>query len=90
MKTAITHHPFTGHRAARIALALTLAVAVSLAPLRSAVANRGEGDDRGRHEQEQHRHRSHREHHPVYAPEPVYYPRHESPGVTLFLPFDIR
>lgn len=34
------------------------------------------------------RHAYHR--YPVYAPPPVYYPRHESPGISLFFPFEIR
>jgi hypothetical protein len=40
--------------------------------------DRGRSDDRRGHE-------AHRRY-PVYAPAPVYYPRHESPGISLFFP----
>jgi len=89
MNTSIANQAPTGYPFGRIALALAVGFAIGLVPLRSAIADHQDGDDRGRREHEQ-RHRSHHEHHPVYAPPSVYYPRHESPGISLFLPFDIR
>ena len=34
--------------------------------------------------------RYHYHQYPVYVPPPVYYPRHASPGITLFFPFEIH
>jgi hypothetical protein len=45
-------------------------------------------DDRYQDQRRAPRYRYHQ--YPVYVPPPVYYPRHASPGITLFFPFEIR
>ena len=48
-------------------------------------------DQHDRGYQDQRRSPRYRYHqHPVYVPPPVYYPRHASPGIALFFPFEIR
>lgn len=49
-----------------------------------------EGDRYNRSERGSEHERSHQHRYPVYAPPPAYYPRHPSPGIALFFPFEIR
>ena len=46
----------------------------------------GDGEGRGYEQQRWHT----RHYHPIYAPPPVYYHREESPGVSVFIPWDLR
>ena len=62
---------------------------------RQVQSDREHRDDRynqhDRRDQDQRRAPRYRYHqYPVYVPPPVYYPRHASPGITLFFPFEIR
>jgi hypothetical protein len=90
MKIPTLNRSLAGRRLGLIAFALALASVVSVTAVRPAVADQRDGDDRGRREHEEQRHGHRHEHHPIYAPAPIYYPRHESPGISLFLPFDVR
>ena len=74
---------------------LAAAIAISLAGLIAQPAFADHDNDRGgRDEGDRHGDRRGNEHHrsehrryPVYAPEPIYYPRQESPGINVFIPF---
>ena len=62
---------------------------------RQVQSDREHRDDRynqhDRRDQDQRRAPRYRYHqYPVYVPPPVYYPRHASPGIALFFPFEIR
>lgn len=74
----------------RLALALVFATALGALPVRSALADDHDGRNHGHERGYQHgrwdEHRRHR----IYAPPAVYYPREASPGITLFLPFEIH
>jgi hypothetical protein len=67
-------------RPGRLAASIAIAAAVAMVPIGAAFADhdrdRGRGHDRG------HDHGRYR----VYAPPTVYYPRVESPGISLFFP----
>ncbi len=79
-------------------LGVVMTAALGLAPVQQAVADDHRGDERGDDRRQHDRGRGHQEHwqsrreprYPVYIPPPVYYPRHESPGVTLVFPFELR
>ena len=68
------------------------AIAISFAGLIAAPAFADHDNDRGArggHEGDRHEERGraeHRHRYPIYAPDPIYYPRQESPGITLFIP----
>jgi len=70
-------------------------IAVSVAGLiaQPAFADGGDRGDHGDRQGDRHdergnaHHRSERHHYPVYTPEPIYYPRQESPGINVFIPF---
>lgn len=80
----------------RFALVLAVVAAFTLAPVRPVLADHD--DDRGHERDAGHRRDQNRDHgrredyrrYHVYAPPPVYYPREASPGISLFLPFEIR
>jgi hypothetical protein len=76
-------------------VALLAACTVSLATMMASPAyadhdnDRGERGERGEHQRSDRgheRHHSGHHHYQVYAPGPVYYPRQESPGISLFIP----
>ena len=82
---------------ARLAMALALATVLGALPARPALADDHddhEGHDRGyeRGYEHGHEHRRWDEHqrYRIYAPPAVYYPREASPGISLFIPFEIR
>jgi hypothetical protein len=83
--------------AAALALSTLLLLSVAGPPAwadrdgrRGAHERRDDGGrhDRGRHGGERERERHH--HYATYAPPPVYYPRHESPGISIFFPIEIH
>ena len=71
---------------------LAAALTISLAGLVAQPAF-ADGDDHGGHQGNRHdehgndHHRNEHHRYPVYTPEPIYYPRQESPGISLFIPF---
>ena len=84
---------------ARIAAALACATALGVLGVPSAVADEGGWGDRGgrrygyghendRRQEQPRRHRHH--YYPVYSPPPVYYRHEESPGISVFIPWDVR
>ena len=87
-----------------IAVVLAFATVASVLPSQRAMADdrgygdRGYGDhgygDHGRgdrgHDRGRHSGRWHERRYPVYVPPPVYYPRDESPGISIVFPFEIR
>ena len=77
-------------RATWMALAIVSASALGVLAAQPVLADDQEGDGHG-HERG-HRHERADEHHRyrMYAPPAVYYAREASPGITLFIPFEIR
>ena len=87
-------HPRRSRGGPPISLAVALMAVISVAPVNPALADHDNGRDRGHehgrgYERAHERYHEHR-HYRVYAPPPVYYRREASPGVSLFLPFDLR
>jgi hypothetical protein len=89
----------------KIAMALAIASAMGAMVITPALAkdndNRQAHQDRGMHRGERQGDRDRHEHRPVYerpyyysqpvyAPPPVYYAPEPSPGISLFLPLNIR
>jgi hypothetical protein len=73
-----------------LAIALVFATAVGILPARPAFADHDDRGGRGHERGHQHWRRDEHRHYPVYAPPSVYYPRQASPGITLFIPLEIR
>ena len=105
MRTSTLRQTLTDIRIRRIAFVLAAAVcALPMRPAiaqdrdghdRQVQSDREHRDDRynqhDRRYQDQRRAPRYRYHqYPVYVPPPVYYPRHASPGITLFFPLEIR
>ena len=105
MRTSTVRQTLTGIRIRGIAFALATAVcALPMQPAiaqdrdghdRQVQSDREHRDDRyNQHDrgyQDQRRApRYHYHQYPVYVPPPVYYPRHASPGISLFFPVEIR
>lgn len=74
----------------RMAVALVFASALAALPARPALADDHEGRDRGHERGYQHGRWDEHHRYRIYAPPAVYYPREASPGITLFIPFEIR
>jgi len=100
-----TRPTFTGNNVGKIAVVFAFATAVGALPMRSAFADQNErhddrqaqqherhfeGDRYNRNERGSEHERSYQHRYPVYVPPPAYYPRHPSPGITLFFPLEIR
>jgi hypothetical protein len=90
----------------KMIMALVCASVMGGMAMRPALAKdndkRAEHQDKGRHKGESHADRDRRGYQrpyypqrgyysqPVYAPPPVYYAPEQSPGISIFLPLDIR
>ena len=104
MRTSTLRQTLTDIRIRRLAFVLAAVCALPMRPAiaqdrdghdRQVQSDREHRDDRynqhDRRDQDQRRTPRYRYHqYPVYVPPPVYYPRHASPGITLFFPLEIR
>jgi hypothetical protein len=94
MRISTTISSITSCTLRRIAFAAALAVVIGATPMAPAFADndRNDRNDRNRHghEHDHDRGRGHHYRYPVYVPPPVYRPRYESPGITLFFPIEIH
>ena len=104
MRSSTRRPTFAGYSVRKIAVVFAFATAVGALPMRSAFADQNErhddrqaqherhyeGDRRNRSERGFEHERSYQHRYPVYVPPPAYYPRHPSPGITLFFPLEIR
>ena len=92
MKTSIKQTRNFRPTISKIVMALTLASVMGGISVTPALARDNDRrDERGRREQHSpvYRH-PHNYSRPVYAPPPVYYAPQPSPGISLFLPLNIR
>jgi hypothetical protein len=104
MKTSTSHARHLRPAISKIVLALTAASVIGAMAVTPALAkdndNRKGHQDQGLHKGERQGDRDRREHRPVYqrpdyaqpvyAPPPLYYDPQPSPGISLFLPLNIR
>jgi hypothetical protein len=65
---------------------LAAGITMALAGLIAQPALADHDNDRGGRGRGDEHHRVEHRRYPVYRPEPIYYPRQESPGINLFIP----
>jgi|ERR1035438_2113661 hypothetical protein len=103
MKSSIRQPRYFGSSGRKVVLALALATVMGAMSISPALADTNDGRDRQnqRHWRGDHRdgyYNGYRPQYrrpyvyaqPVYVPPPVYYEPRQSPGISLFLPLDLR
>jgi len=85
----LTGRGLTGAAVLITACAISIGALITESAFASIDDEHGAQEARDHHDRGEHgeyRHQGERHRYPVYAPEHIYYPRQESPGITLFVP----